>query len=969
MKGHLNNLPESQNNFSTDARKLILLARQYYELGLAPIPCAPRSKKPACKWERWQNHRPDWSELELVWHEAIQRFGQNLNIATILGEAHGLCAIDVDEPEKFRLARQQVGLTENDLQTWVTKSHRGGALIFRYPQGVKIPSKVSNQNWGAELLGNERILMLPPSIHPSGTRYQWVFAPHKVALSEIPPTLLEVFGISKKFDAQNVKSETYNDNGELPQWAWDLISLLRPYWFEGQRHDLALALSGVLARRGVDRSLAEKILSTLVNEQGDPELRDRIRALLDTYDRLAENESVLAWSGLEKTLDESTLRAIDSLLPRNGSSTVVVVSEPIQRPQNPCTDLGNAERLVRLFGNHIKFVPQLGWLVWDGKRWLRDIGNQMVTKMAEEVVRSIYAEAAQAVNPEERTRLAKWAMASENRQRIMAMVELAAPMCRADFSDFDNDPYLLNCLNGVVDLRTGKLLPHNPDLNLTKLCPVDYDCDATAPTWQKFLTDVFLGDHELIAYIQRALGYSITGDVCEDTLFICYGSGSNGKTTFLSVVLEVLGDYGKVIAPDALLKRNQQADSHPTVIADLFGCRLAVAQEVEEGRHLATARVKALTGRDRVKARYMRRDYFEFSPTHKIWLATNHKPIITDTTFAIWRRIQLVTFRAVFDADRRDKRMLQKLLAEKEGILTWLVQGCLQWQQHGLNPPKVVQEATREYQSEMDKVQTWLEDCCVVDPKAVTPFSDLFVSYTEWCKNNEEEPIGKRSFSNRLTEKGFSSVTLPGGVKARKGLRLKDMQPSKPPEPPKPPEPRESLEPAEVTHEGVCFCADVPKNEHFAANIATHEENVQSSAQEHKSTKLGTTLEPQPDTFVETEAWLANEVGFADVTPSTDHRPNTDSHPPSGDKPPPTPQPSANPPPKPLKSYKNLSSPKELRPEELESEERFACPNCGNWRRVPVSTVMLVGPPRCPVCGSTMNPAQEPPPIVGGDRK
>ncbi len=981
MKERLNNSPERHDNYNT---QLMLLARCYYNLGFTPIPCAPRTKKPVCQWERWQYQRPSWNELEVVWYEAIQRFGQTMNVATILGEAHGLCAVDIDEPEKFRLARQQVGLTEDDLKTWTTRSHRGGALIFRYPNGYHLPSKINNPNWGAELLGNERILVLPPSIHPSGTRYRWLVAPHKVELREIPRTFLEAFGISKKFDAQSVKSETHNDNGELPQWARDLISLLRPYWFEGQRHDLALALSGVFARRGVDKSLAERILSTLANEQADSELRDRIRAMMDTYDRLAEDKSILAWSGLERIVDEATLQALDNLLPRNGLGTVIVVSEPIKRPQNPCTDLGNAERLVRLFGDRIRYVPQWGWLVWDGRRWLRDKGNALVTKLAEETVKTIYEEVAKTTDPTERTRLAKWAIASETKQRIVAMVDLAAPICRAEPEEFDRDPYLLNCLNGTVDLRTGRLLPHNPDLKITKLCPVEYNPHATAPTWLKFLGDIFMNDAELIAFIKRALGYSITGDVCENVLFICWGLGSNGKTTLMNTITQVLGDYAKQIPPDTLLNRNYQSDKHPTTVATLCGVRFAVAQETEENKHLAAARVKALTGGDVIAARFMHKDYFEFKATHKIWLSTNHKPIITDTTYAMWRRILLIPFRAFFDETNRDKHMGEKLLAEKEGILAWLVEGCLEWQRQGLNPPPIVSEATKEYQSEMDKLQAWLEACCVLDPRAVTPFSALYASYESWCRLHDEEPLSRVAFSNRLTEKGFTSETLRIGgkvTKVRKGIRLRE----------------------DDNHDGgdgnnneacrhvtaVTAVTAVSINSHIytdsekkygdsgnSSNTVTQSKPSSSLTETEKAQHSTITDPPKSNTNlsqscneVDTEAWLANEVGFVDAPPSTDHRPNTDSHPPSGDKPPPTPQPSANPPPKPLKSHKNLSPPKELRPEELESEERFACPNCGNWRRVPVSTVMLVGPPRCPVCGSTMNPAQEPPPIVGGDKK
>lgn len=833
---------------------MLTWAKYYYDLGLTPLPCKPKAKEPICEWKQWQYCRPDWSEIEIIWEKAIAKHGHNnLNIATLLGEAHGLCAIDIDDPKKFRQARLSIGLSGDDLKTWIRKSHRGYALIYKYPQGYDLPPNIPNETFGAELLGNKHLLMFPPSIHPSGTRYCWFkgYRPGKIPLAEIPKLLLEAFGVAKKQDngQDNDKlilptSNFPERDSQLPNWAYEVIQTLSPYWRESHRHNLSLSLAGVLAKRGVNEEIAERILKKLAEENDDNELKDRLRVLMDTYNRLADGESILAWQGLERIVDEETLKKLDTLLPKPLTNTVA-------RPTNPCTDLGNAERLVRLFGDRIKYVPQWGWLVWDGKRWVRDIGNLRVTKFAEETVRIIYEEASKASNQDDRTRLAHWAVTSESRQRITSMIELAAPMCLADPEEFDRDPYLLNCLNGVVDLRTKNLRPHDPNLKLTKLAPVNYVPDAVAPTWQKFLNDIFLGDKDLIAFIQRAVGYSITGDGCENVLFICYGSGSNGKTTFHNTILKVLGDYGKVMAVDALLKRREQADSHPTVLADLQGVRLAVAQEIEEGRHLAIARVKTLTGGDRIKARFMRKDYFDFDSTHKIWLATNYKPIISDTTYAMWRRIILIPFMAIFDETRRDKKMQEKLLLEAEGILAWLVQGCFEWQQQGLNPPKVVLEATEEYRTEMDRIQLWLEECCEADSKAITSFADLYASYESWCKEVGEEPLSKRRFGDRLSDKGFEKVTLPGGVKARKGLRLKNASPIHFPN-----------DQAESMNSYPCADrANVPNFLYNASNMAIHSGNTETSAQQHISTDStdlrGNLIElPQNVKFVETEKWL-----------------------------------------------------------------------------------------------------------------
>jgi hypothetical protein len=549
--------------------QILEVAHHYYKLGFTPIPCEPRSKKPTCEWGWWQQRRPDWDELEQVWREAINRFGENLNIATILGKAHGLCAVDIDDPQAFKQARQAIGLTEDNLKTWVLLSHKGGALFFHYPKGHQLPAKIENPLWGAELLGDRHLRMLPPSIHPEGTPYRWFkgYEPDRIPLADIPEALLFAFIGERPKPKPRLLTRPQNDNQNdgngLPSWVYAVVALLRPYWQEGWRHDTALALAGVFAKRGISKEVAENILRELTREANDPEVKDRLRALMDTYERLAEGESVLAWQGLERVLNEDTLKALDRLLPeppRNGHRPTFAT---VERPERPCTDLGNAERLVRLFGDRIRFVPQWGWLVWDGKHWARDNGNQRITELAEETVRQIYREAAEAQDHEERAKLAKWAIASESRQRITAMIDLAAPMCLAFPDDFDADDWLLNLENGVLNLRTLEFMPHDPDSKLTKLAPVTYDPNADCPKWKAFLQRIFNNNERLIRFVQRAVGYSLTGSTREQCLFFLHGTGANGKSTFLEVIRALLGDYA-VTAEFSTFVADRKAASETT---------------------------------------------------------------------------------------------------------------------------------------------------------------------------------------------------------------------------------------------------------------------------------------------------------------------------------------------------------------------------------------------------------------------
>jgi putative DNA primase/helicase len=296
----------------------------------------------------------------------------------------------------------------------------------------------------------------------------------------------------------------------------------------------------------------------------------------------------------------------------------------------------------------------------------------------------------------------KWALTSESGPRIREMLfhaqsERGIPITH---HDLDRDPWVLNVGNGTLDLRTGTLRPHQRDDLLMKQAPVRYDPQATCPQWMQFLYEVMNKDMELVSYLQRAVGYSLTGAVNEDALFFLYGTGANGKTTFLNTVLELMGNYGTQVMSELLMMRHHE--QHPTERADLFGRRFVSTAEVDAGRRLSEALVKILTGREKIKARRMREDLWEFLPTHKIWLAANHKPVIRGTDTAIWRRPRLIPFVVTFDGDKKDTTLPDKLKRELPGILRWALEGCLAWKQGGLQEPPGVIAATEAYRQEMD---------------------------------------------------------------------------------------------------------------------------------------------------------------------------------------------------------------------------------------------------------------------------
>jgi putative DNA primase/helicase len=262
---------------------------------------------------------------------------------------------------------------------------------------------------------------------------------------------------------------------------------------------------------------------------------------------------------------------------------------------------------------------------------------------------------------------------------------------------FDNDPYLLNVNNGTIDLKKGILKPHDPTDLITKLVPVDYDLNAEMPLAKEWLLEVMDGNQEMVSFLKRAVGYSLTGDTREQILLICYGVGANGKSTFFGLIQELLADYATATSTSTLMVK--RTESIPCDVAMLKGARFVAAAEAEAGQHIAESLVKQLTGGDVITARYLHSNPFTFKPTFKIWMAVNHKPVIRGTDVGIWRRIRLIPFTVVFPDHKQDKTLPEKLREELRGLLAWAIAGCLEWQKSGLGVPDEITKATGDYRS------------------------------------------------------------------------------------------------------------------------------------------------------------------------------------------------------------------------------------------------------------------------------
>lgn len=446
--------------------------------------------------------------------------------------------------------------------------------------------------------------------------------------------------------------------------------------------------------------------------------------------------------------------------------------EPALRLGFPLTDTGNAERLVQRHGQDLHYIaPWNKWLVWDGRRWRLD-DTLEVHRRAKDTVRAIWLEAADTEDKARKRDIVKWATTSESAARLASMLDRARaePGIAIRTDDLDPDPWKITVENGMLDLRTFSLEPHHREDMSTKLVPAPFDFDAECPRWEAFLDRVMNGNKEMITFLQRAVGYSLTGSTKEQCLFFLYGEGANGKSTFLEILRILLNDYATQADFTTFLEK--KGDGPRNDVARLFGARVVTSSEVGEGKRLNESLVKSLTGSDTIAARYLYAETFEFKPTFKLWLAANHRPIIRGTDPAIWRRFRLIPFTVQIPEQERDPQLLEALRAELPGILTWAVGGCHQWQLHGLGVPQEVREATDAYRRDSDTLGAFLEDACELDATASTPAKELYDAYAKWADEGGEFKLSQTAFGRRLEERGIIAEKRHGGVKWRRGVRL-----------------------------------------------------------------------------------------------------------------------------------------------------------------------------------------------------
>jgi len=470
-------------------------------------------------------------------------------------------------------------------------------------------------------------------------------------------------------------------------------------------------------------------------------------------------------------LEESVI--IDSNFSRIDQATLV---EPRIGADRAYTDLGNAEKFVDMWGHVLRYnIDKNKWMVWHEGRW-KDNDQTIITPMLKRTVRSIALSG-------KGNEAVFWSKKSESSKGISAMLSLAKgePGIPVREIDLDTDPFYMNCLNGVIDLRNGKLMEAKPEWLCYKSAPTKYDPKAECPRFMRFLEETFDDDPGTINFLQRWIGYSLTADVAAQTFAVFYGIGANGKSTLVETIQRIVGDYAKTAPPDTFIQK--QAGGIPNDIAALRGARMVLTTETEANAKLAEAKVKSMTGGDRVSARYMRGEFFEFTPTWKITISTNHKPRISGGDYGIWRRVILVPFKNVVPIPKQDPLLPNKLMEEASGILNWCVKGAMAWYtsgggRMGLQVPESILSETQEYREDEDVVNRFLLSACyshaeiqkMLNNKDLIRDGDnvsrVFFSFRNWCEKEGENGYAKMTqnmFGRAMSERGHVSEKLVSG--------------------------------------------------------------------------------------------------------------------------------------------------------------------------------------------------------------
>lgn len=711
-------------------------AISYAQRGMSIVPCALPGKYPPMPWMTYQAEIADEQQIR-KWYTRDPQWGLGLVCGDISG---GLEVIDLDGGAFANKFDSAIRLNAPGLlERLIIETTPSGGRHYAY-RCEEVEGNTAIAKTTAELPGHKRGADgLTTLIETRGQGGYIVVYPTRGYCMvqgswEAVPTITReernlLWGCASMFDesdkaqpVQKLEPRTATNNGKV-------------------NADKANELRSILEAHGwtMDRNVKDH------QEWWRPGKEAGVSATWNYID-----DSFYVFSSNAAPFQQSkryTLRQVKALLE---PESVPLHERPLEHRYKE-TDADNGRRFADRYHEQFKHSKAWGWLSWNGYKWERN-ADVLVMDAARNTARMILDEAIDA-NPDEVKRLGKWAIASLGRSKLDSMLYLASTESdiRATPGDFDTDNFTLNSRSGVIDLHDGRFFESNPVRMLSKAVATEYDSCAPCPRWLSFLDRIMDGNRNLIDFLQRAIGYSLTGSTVEQCFFLCYGTGANGKSVFLETMRGLLDDYAAAAEFSAFLAT--ASESVRNDIAALAGARFVSANESGADKRLSESIIKALTGGDTISARFLFHEYFEFRPQFKVWMATNHKPIIKDTDHAIWRRVRLVPFNVTIPEDERDPHLTAKLREEFPGILNWAIQGCMEWQRIGLGTPVEVTQATNDYRNEQDSIGSFVEGYCVIKQEARYSAAKLHKLYVEMTGDK----VSAKEFNRMMTEHGYKS--------------------------------------------------------------------------------------------------------------------------------------------------------------------------------------------------------------------
>ncbi len=687
--------------------------------------CRKAGKHPAItKWQ--ERATTDTAQINTWWEH-----WPNANVAIATGKASNLLVLDADGPK----GQMEIDQRGTPLAPSVRTGRVDGGTHFYFT----CPSDFDARNFASELPGldaraNGGYVIAAGSKHETGHTYHWVVKPTDVSPPEPPKWFVNVL---KKLSS----AKTGESGNRL---------------IEGGRNDALFGMARAMRRNGQSEESVLASISRVNREDCKPPLPEH--EIVTLVASACKGEYGVG-PDLTARIEDPDLGAVET--------TGKFLREI------PLTEAGNAECFTELYGGAFRYIPEWRrWFKWNKSIWAED--KSMAHKRGMLMtVRARGMAAALIPDQEQRKAFLSWARSQETNSRINGALALAAvlPSVSAQAEQFDVDQWSLGMKGMTWDLKEGRGRPPRMGDYITRTVGTNYDAAERCPLWHKVLDDVFLGDKEMVAYFKRAVGYSLTGVNSEQVMFICVGSGANGKSTILGTIRDVFGTYAasaRFETFDADVKSTTGDD-----LAALRGKRLVLVIEADLQRKLAEGRIKQVTGgTDLITCRHLYGQDFSYRPEFKIWMAVNHKPTIRGQDEGIWRRIHLVPFNAHFGDSTRDPFLDEKLRKELPGILNWALEGAVEWRETGLKPPEQVMQATKEYRQESDIIGLWLADCAAEDPKAETTQAEVYMSYRNWAGENGQRPMSANMLGRALTERGMARGTNKKRKTTYKGIAI-----------------------------------------------------------------------------------------------------------------------------------------------------------------------------------------------------